>query len=271
MPSPFPGMDPFLEAHWSDVHSRLSVYACDLLQERLPSDLVASVEEYVVLTSEDPIEGWSKPQRWRPDVSVSEHSTSVAIEEPATAILDADDPVIVDAEPQTMREVRILDSHNRIVTSIEFLSPSNKIGEDERHAFRRKQNELVAAGVNIVEVDLILRGGWAIHPSQVETPPQCQGPYRISVTRVRYPLRIECYVITLQNPLPRVRIPLRRGETDIVLNLQELMTLAYDRGAYQRRLNYASASRPPLSPEDDAWATALLTAQGRLPPPSAAT
>ena len=266
MPSPFPGMDPFLEAHWGDVHAALTIYARDQIQPRLPSDLVASVEEYVVLTSEDPIEGWSNPQRWRPDVSVSEHTTSVAIRAPVTAILDASDPVIVEAVPQTMREVRILDSQSWLVTSIEFLSPSNKIGEDERHAFRRKQNDLVAAGVNIVEVDLILGGGWAIHPSQVETPPECQGPYRISVTRVRYPHRIECYVTTLQKPLPRIRIPLRRGETDIVLDLPELITLAYDRGAYQRRLNYSTAPRPKLSPEDELWMNEQLTASGHLPP-----
>jgi len=23
MPSPFPGMDPYLEAHWGDIHTRL--------------------------------------------------------------------------------------------------------------------------------------------------------------------------------------------------------------------------------------------------------
>ena len=63
MPSPFPGMDPFLEAHWGDIHAALSIYARDQLQQRLPNDLVASVEEYVVLACEDPIEGWSKPQR----------------------------------------------------------------------------------------------------------------------------------------------------------------------------------------------------------------
>ena len=32
MPSPFPGMDPFLEAHWGDVHARLIVNACNQIQ-----------------------------------------------------------------------------------------------------------------------------------------------------------------------------------------------------------------------------------------------
>lgn len=29
MPSPFPGMDPYLEAHWGDVHTSLATYARD--------------------------------------------------------------------------------------------------------------------------------------------------------------------------------------------------------------------------------------------------
>lgn len=47
MRSPFPGMDPYLERHWSDVSTSLLVYACDHIQEQLPDDLVARV------TSED--------------------------------------------------------------------------------------------------------------------------------------------------------------------------------------------------------------------------
>src|SRR5262247_2400043 len=49
MPSPFPGMDPYLEAHWRDIHARLVIYACDALQAVLPGALRARVEESVVL------------------------------------------------------------------------------------------------------------------------------------------------------------------------------------------------------------------------------
>ena len=45
MPSPFPGMDPYLEPFWLDVHARLVTYAADALAEQLPEDLVASTEE----------------------------------------------------------------------------------------------------------------------------------------------------------------------------------------------------------------------------------
>src|SRR5581483_7274540 len=49
MPSPFPGMDPYLEAHWRDVHAALIIYARDALQTVLPAPLRARVEERVLL------------------------------------------------------------------------------------------------------------------------------------------------------------------------------------------------------------------------------
>jgi hypothetical protein len=42
---PFPGMDPYLERHWTDFHARFLVYACDQLNERLPADLQARISD----------------------------------------------------------------------------------------------------------------------------------------------------------------------------------------------------------------------------------
>jgi hypothetical protein len=36
MPSPFPGMDPYLEAYWGDAHVGLIAYARDQLNQHLP-------------------------------------------------------------------------------------------------------------------------------------------------------------------------------------------------------------------------------------------
>lgn len=51
--SPFPGMDPWLEQFWGDVHHRLVNYACDQLEEYLPAGLVAHLEERVYVELED--------------------------------------------------------------------------------------------------------------------------------------------------------------------------------------------------------------------------
>src|SRR4030081_1802532 len=49
MASPFPGMDPYLEQFWGDVHASLIIYARDQLRRALPGDLRARVEERVVV------------------------------------------------------------------------------------------------------------------------------------------------------------------------------------------------------------------------------
>lgn len=36
--NPFPGMNPFLERHWSDVHTKLIAYIADALAEQLPPE-----------------------------------------------------------------------------------------------------------------------------------------------------------------------------------------------------------------------------------------
>ena len=52
MKSPFPGMDPYLESYWLDVHHGLVTYARDQLQPRLPDSLRARVQERVFVETE---------------------------------------------------------------------------------------------------------------------------------------------------------------------------------------------------------------------------
>mgnify|MGYP002635107777 FL=1 len=62
--SPFPGMDPYLEQFWGDVHASLIVYIRDHINEQLPSDLQARVEEGLMVDTED------YSRRIYPDVDV---------------------------------------------------------------------------------------------------------------------------------------------------------------------------------------------------------
>src|SRR6185503_4565345 len=98
MPSPFPGMDPYLEAHWRDVHASLIIYARDALQPALPGWLRVRAEERVLLETPAP-----RVMQTRPD-------TSVALMEPLL--------VEVELERATEGYLEIVDraSGNRIVT-----------------------------------------------------------------------------------------------------------------------------------------------------------
>jgi hypothetical protein len=59
-------------------------------------------------------------------------------------------------------------SGNRIVTVIEFLSPTNKVRGPGQDEYLKKQSELRQGGVNLVEIDLVRSGdarfGVAPHP-----------------------------------------------------------------------------------------------------------
>src|SRR6516162_2756699 len=101
MPSPFPGMDPYLEAHWRDVHARLIIYASDALQGVLPAALRARVEERVLL--ETP-QGLADHPLF-PDVRVVEFTSrrEGSGTGPASGTTVAE-PFLVDAAPESSTE-----------------------------------------------------------------------------------------------------------------------------------------------------------------------
>src|SRR5262245_49912842 len=97
MPSPFPGMDPYLEAHWRDIHAGLIIYARDALQGALPRGLRARVEESVLL--ETP-EGLGDHPLF-PEVRVVEYAPRRQTEAQPEAGVAVTEPLLVEVEPVT--------------------------------------------------------------------------------------------------------------------------------------------------------------------------
>ncbi len=260
--NPFPGMNPWLEAHWGDVHARLTTYACDHLQLLLPAGLRARIEEYISVESEGvPEDSWS---RFSPDVRVIEHpSMSDKSGGGATAV--AAEPLVVRrlTEPETLHYIQVVDitAGHRIVTSLEFLSLANKFGKPGRQQYRRKQRELLAGRVNLVEIDLLRAGKWVLAVPMVCVPQEYRKPYRISVVRADRPSVAEMYRVWLREPLPTIRIPLRREDADVPLNLQTLIDTAYVNGRYADDLDYSKPPRPKLTEPDAEWAERVLEEQ----------
>ena len=118
--SPFPGMDPFLEPHWLDVHSSLVVGTRDELNQRLPEDLVARSEERVAVESED------ADRRIGPDVRDFSPSKADPEEPDGGIALDAPFKLVLQDDPIIERFIRILDEAGQIVTVLEYISPTNK-------------------------------------------------------------------------------------------------------------------------------------------------
>lgn len=251
--NPFPGMNPYLESYWGDVHTRLTTYACDQIQSQLPGGLRARIEEYVAVESDDDWDGGRSDRgaRFAPDVAITERPSasppsaqSLAVMSPATTRVI----VPTQLEPKTLRTIQIVDpySGNRVVTSIEFLSPANKRSSAGRAQYFAKQQRLMDGKVNVVEIDLIRRGAWMMVVPRDRTPRHCREPYRICVLRASQLMQAEMYPVPLQAPLPIVR----PNDPDVLLELQSLINTAYVNGHYSEEIDYRDAPTPPLNTDD---------------------
>ncbi len=257
--NPFPGMNPYLEQHWRDVHTRLMIYLCDQLQAQLPGGLWASVEEEVTIDEDES----ESARRVRPDVQVAEAWDASGHLATATADVAVAEPLaLVDPEPHTERHVQIFATGGRVITAIEVLSATNKLALERRLAYRQKRRAYQDGSVNLVEIDLIRDGNYIVLAPEDQIPPSRRTPYVASVWRATRPTIKFAYLCPLREPLPRIAVPLRPQDADAVLDLQELIDLCYARGRYHARLDYRSEPEPPLSPADAHWADELLRTAG---------
>ena len=264
MKSPFPGMDPYLEQYWRDVHHSLITYTRDRLQPALPSGLRARVEERVFVESED---GGKRPIY--PDVYVVEHPRAQGAPMPAESSVAVAEPLVIhlDEEPMTQGYLEIIDvgSGNRVVTVIEFLSPANKLPGQGQDLYLAKQRDVIAAAASLVEIDLTRAGRRVLSVPPDRIAPSKRTTYAICVRRGWQPARAEIYGAPLRERLPVIPIPLRQTDADVPLDLQALIDLCYQNGRYDD-LDYRSEPYPPLDPPDAAWVDEHLRAEGRRGP-----
>jgi Protein of unknown function (DUF4058) len=274
MKSPFPGMDPYLERHWGDVHHSVIQYIRDWLQSRLPSDLRARMEERVYIDLPDP-----KRAEYYPDVRVVERPRSsqaagptTAVAEPPTAtetengdLLPAKPLLIhLDIEPVTEGYVQIIDvkSGHRVVTAIELLSLANKRAGKGRRLYLKKREDQQSAGVNTVEIDLLRRGRRVLMVGAEQIPPSDRTTYQVCVWRGSRPNLVEVYRVPLRERLPVIPIPLRPADRDVPLDLQPILEQCYRNGGYDD-IDYSAEPDPPLPTADAKWADVLLREHAR--------
>lgn len=261
MKSPFPGMDPYLEAHWGDIHTRLMVYASNQLNAQLPNDLQARVEESLAVQED---EEWSRTVYAdvrvveEPDVAPGDGGV-------ATAVLTVAEPVlvVVTDDQRTQRHLEIVDASDggRVVTAIEILSPANKLSADGQLAYIRKQREYLDAHINLVEIDLIRGGNFVLAVPEDRLPATCRTPYLVCTRRATRPHVAELYPLPLRQILSNLPIPLRPSDKDVVLQLQPLLDACYRDGRYHR-LNYRLDPTPRLGEADARWLDEVLRASG---------
>lgn len=254
MPSPFPGMDPYLEkpSTWPDLHSSLISYVREELQPQIRPKYIARIGERVELSS--------FRRGYIPDVLLIRSAPSPYGEALAEGPLVADEPTTI-AMLEEERRVPFLEiihhPSGEVVTLIEVLSPANKTGED-RQKYLRKQDAIRNSQANLVEIDLLGEGPPTTLARLGDIIEPADWRYIVSVFRSQDPEKIEAYPIPLRSRLPRCRIPLLPEDKDAVLDLPAVFTRCYDVGGYDLLVDYTQPPPVALDSAEMAWLDGLL-------------
>ncbi len=255
MPSPFPGMDPYLEGYlWPDVHNALANKIRQQLTPQLRPRYAARLEVYVV---EDNFPE-SEVGILYPDVEIMQlRQPKITNITPSTSSTTALTPPLSLPifQPVSVRlsNVEIRDTaQNVLVTCIEVLSPVNK-REPGLTNYRQKRRRLYEAGVHLVEIDFLRRGTRPFaHPQMPDVA------YAVALTRSHAKV-MDVWPLSLQDLLPVIPIPLRSPDPDVVLNLSVALKEIYDEAAYDLSINYSEAPPPPiLSEAEKQWVENVL-------------
>ncbi|MFQ5855592.1 MAG: DUF4058 family protein [Anaerolineae bacterium] len=263
MPSPFPGMDPYLEHPlvWQDVHISLAGEIRDQLVPQLRPRYVARLTRREIMDEPDAEE----LRVMMPDVAVVRRPPVEPLPQPggvAVAIPPAPTTTVnVMAIPFRQVSVEIRDAASGLlVTAIEILSPANKRpGTEAREAYLRKRRNLLASTAHLLEIDLLRQGERL--PLDPAPPP---ASYYIVLSRQERRPEAEVWPIHLQDPLPVVPVPLIPPDPDAPLDLGAALTAIYDRAGYDLDTDYSADPFPPLEGEDAVWAAQLLQESGRV-------
>ena len=254
MPSPFPGMDPYLEdQEWEDFHFKFNSALSDVLTDSVEPRYVVRAERRLYIEH-----GLDVGDQVRfPDVAVLWDGNSDPIA--AAGSLQTDTALApvecLNASPVERRETYLVIRELpglEIVTVIETLSPANKrTSSDGRRQYLAKREEVLASRTNLVELDF-LRGGKRL--PVIGLPP---GDFYAVVSRGNRGPHTHVYAWSIRQPIPTIPFPLKPGEPEVQVDLQQVFSVAFHRGRYHRTLNYEAPLRPPLSPEDAAWRNEL--------------
>jgi len=258
MPSPFPGMNPFLEhpSVWQDFHQRLVTHISESLGGRVGNRYFIKIEQHIFLHE---LSAAERRLAGRGDV-IAVHGGNggaswAANSGGGVAVMEA--PVLGEVAEAVAEErsayLEILDIESReVVTVIEVLSPANKSRVADREQYLAKRRCILNSYTHLVEIDL-LRGG---PRAPVTNLPPCD--YCVLVSRRETRPKVGLWPIGLREPLPVIPVPLLAPDPDVPLDLMAVLRRVYDAAGYHRYI-YRHQPAPELNAEDRAWAAELAS------------
>lgn len=264
MPSPFPGMDPYLEGPrlWRDFHTELITVVREALNPQIRPNYVARIEARVYIsTADDPGRKAIIPDLHVVKTAGVGRPSSGLGATPGSDDLSPGIEVVelLDTE-LTEPYIEIIDMADReVVTVIEVISPTNKVrGARGREEYTTKRDRVIRSRASLVEIDL-LRDGDRVFVGQALPRHDYLALLSRPSTRRR---RTIVWPIQVTQRLPVIPIPLREPDPDVRLDLQAAFTAAYDRGGYDADIDYCQGPDVPLSLEAARWADECLRSAG---------
>jgi Protein of unknown function (DUF4058) len=203
MPSPFPGMDPYLEhpGMWPEVQHRLISAIADSLEQTLSLDYRVAIEKrtYLSVPEDSVLVGI-------PDVSVYRKAETTT----ATAVMPKTQSASVTVTlpmPEEIKEgyLEIRDiATGEVVTAIEVLSPTNKRPGMGLDAYKAKRQTVLGSQTQLYAFNLeepIPVVGIPLKTGEAEIPLDLQILLNGIYDRARYGLTIDY----AQTPIPQLR------------------------------------------------------------------
>jgi hypothetical protein len=245
MPSPFPGMDPYIESQkWEDFHTRFMAAVSDALVALLRPRYIVEVEKRIYVEGHDidqPVKSLVA------DAAIFELNVANHRSSSATAVLDEPDVKKTictipywEERRETFLTIR-RGSPAEVVTVIELLSPTNKRkGTDGRNLYVEKLNQLLRSRSHVVEIDLLRKGE---HSLLMHRP---TGDYFVMTSRTKQRPLAEMIGWPMLHRLPSISIPLAAPDPDVVLHLQDVFQMVYDRAGYDYSIDYQEVGQPAL-------------------------
>ena len=258
MPSPFPGMNPYLEhpSLWSGVHHRLITAIANDLAPQIRPKYIAAIEEQVY-----EINGKRSLLVGIPDVSVQQSGAATDIDRKnqsnIVAASTATQPIEVtlpmpEILTESFLEIRAV-ATGEVIAAIEILSPKNKQSTLGRLQYETKRQKVLASQTHFVEIDLLRQG----EPTPVISP-AVSSDYRILISRSDTRPQANLYAFNLPDKIPLFTLPLHDGDTEPIVDLHKLIDEIYNQGGYDLRLDYNDQPPPPLSEVNADWISRLL-------------
>lgn len=218
MPSPLPGMDPYLEQPklWRPFHRQL----------------IASVYQILLPGLVDRYRARVASRAYKSDVVLFTSVTTEQYDEEFIEIRSRAD--------------------GRLVTLVEAVGLGNRTTAAGKAAYLATRAAAHAERAGCVDIDLIVQGRPPVDFDRTTLPPH---DHSVTVTRGATPHQYEIYTSGVRKRLPKFKLPLAADDRDTVLDLQIAFARAYDTGQFDRLIDY-TAPLPPdvkLANDDPAW------------------